>query len=104
MEEKEARLLYLEAYRRLIQTLLKQVEVNNKINFAALSEEDLKRFLSVMETSKTASQLGGRTVATTNPIDDDLYAQMTASTDRLREELENQIKIVEKIIERQSRT
>jgi polyhydroxyalkanoate synthesis regulator phasin len=101
MEEKEAKLQYLDAYRGLLQAMMKLVEVNSKVKPNKLSAEDGRTFVDALRAGEKASKAMGQTIANA-PSDADLYAQMTASTERMREEIERQIEIVEELISGQS--
>ena len=101
MEEKTAKRLELDARRSLLQAMLKLIEVNSKVKSDKMSAKDSRQFQHALKTVQKANKAAGQTIAATPP-DDELYAQMAASHDRLREEIEHQIKIVEQIIARQS--
>ncbi len=98
--EEEAKRLYLEAYRSLLQAILRLVEVNSKVKPNKLSAKDSRRYKTAMRAGEKAAKLAARTIE--NVADADLYAQMTASSERVREEIERQIEIVEHLISKQS--
>jgi len=81
--------------------MLRQVEVNGRIERGELSPNDLDEFQNAMELGRRTGVALGETLASV-PNDDELYDRMTASADRLREEIEKQIKVVEAIVAKQS--
>jgi hypothetical protein len=100
MEEKAAERLYLEARRALLQAMRKLIEVQSQVKPDKLSKEDNQKFQDTLQAGADASRAMGQTIAAA-PNNDDLYAQMAASSDRMREEIEKQIKIVETLLSRQ---
>jgi hypothetical protein len=100
MEEKTAERLFLEARHALLQAMRKLIEVDSKVKLDKLSAKDSKKYIHALQVGADASTAMGQTIAAA-PNDDDLYAQMAASSDRMREEIERQIKIVEQLIARQ---
>ena len=102
MEEKTAERLFLEARRSLLQAMLGLIEVNSKVKPDKLSAKDSRKYQEAMQTGIVASKAMNQTIAAA-PNNEDLYAQMAASSDRVREEIEQQIKIVETLLSRQRR-
>jgi hypothetical protein len=100
MEEKEARLRYLDARQGLLRAMMKLVEINSKVTLDKLSARDGRRYKDAMKAGRKASKAMSKTVS--DAPDAELYAQMTASSERMREEIERQIEIVEELISRQS--
>jgi hypothetical protein len=80
--------------------MLRLIEVNSKVKPDKLSAKDSREFVGAMRAGADASNAMSQTI-TAAPNDEDLYAQMAASSDRMREEIERQIKIVEQLIARQ---
>lgn len=103
MDEKQAKLLYLEAHRALLHAMMALVEVNSRVKMDKLSPKDRRKFMDAMKAGKEASEAMGQTIAAA-PDDEELYAQMTASSERMRDEIKHQIEIVEQIIARQSKS
>jgi hypothetical protein len=100
MEEKTAKRLYLEARRAMLQAMLRLIEVQSKVKPDKLSAKDSQEYIDSLKAGADGSKAMGETIAAA-PDDDDLYAQMAASCDRMREEFERQIKIVETLLSRQ---
>jgi hypothetical protein len=100
MEEKTAKRLFLEARHAMLQALLRLIEVQSKVKPDKLSPKDSKQYIDSLQANADASKAMGQTIAAA-PSDEDLYAQMAASSDRMREEIERHIKIVETLLSRQ---
>src|ERR1700704_6103703 len=87
MDEKAAKRVWLRARLSLLQAMLKLVEINSKVKLDKMSAKDSKEFRDAMQMGQKASEAMGQTISAALG-DDELYAQMTASSDRMREEVE----------------
>lgn len=85
----------------LIQRMLRLLELQGDVVRIRekLTAKDNRELDQVSETQARTAAGVGKTVGAA-PNDDELYDQLLASTDRFREETENAIKIVEKILRR----
>jgi hypothetical protein len=100
MDTDEKKSLALVTLRAMLQANQKLVEANNKVKIDKLSKEDSKKHRAVLDSMARTTKATGETIAAVADTDE-LYEQMTASNERLREEIEHQIAIVETILSRQ---
>jgi hypothetical protein len=100
MDEKAAKRVWLRARHSLLQAMLMLVEINSKVQLDKMSAKDSQEFRDAMQMGQKASEAMGQTISAALG-DDELYAQMTASSDRMREEIERQISIINPLLSRQ---
>lgn len=100
MDKDEKKSLALVTVRALLQAQQKLIEANSKVKIEKLSKRDSEKHRGVLDTMARTAKAMGETIASVADTDD-LYDQMTASNERLREEIERQIAIVETILSRQ---
>ena len=98
MEEEEKQKRWTTAFRGLLEQQMSLVKLIQEIMPAHsnLSADDWQRFIDALGVLGRVSQAASRTLETT-PTDADMFDQMLASTERLREEAKAAIKTFEEI-------